>query len=86
VAVACSSLAVLADRLLVAAVAVEGLALLGVRLHEPMQALVGHRPLTQWLSVLAAPVLLFAAEEARKAVARRRRAGRRASTVGAVRG
>jgi hypothetical protein len=48
--------------------------------------LFGHRPVTQWLPVLAAPVLLFAAEEARKAVARRRRAGRRTSTVGAVRG
>jgi hypothetical protein len=35
----------------------------------------GHRPLTlaQWLPVLAAPVLLFAAEEARKAAIRRHR-------------
>jgi hypothetical protein len=43
-----------------------------------MRALLGHQPLTlaQWLPVLVAPVLLFAAEEARKAVIRRRRVGR----------
>jgi hypothetical protein len=43
-----------------------------------MRALLGHQPLTlaQWLPVLVAPVLLFAAEEARKAVVRRHRAGR----------
>jgi hypothetical protein len=41
----------------------------------PMQALLGHEPLSlaQWLPVLAAPVLLFAAEETRKAVVRRHR-------------
>ena len=40
-----------------------------------MQALLGQRPLTlaQWLAVLAAPVLLFTAEEARKTVIRRYR-------------
>jgi hypothetical protein len=40
-----------------------------------MQALLGLRPLTlaQWLAVLAAPVLLFAAEEVRKTVIRRYR-------------
>jgi magnesium-transporting ATPase (P-type) len=70
------------NRLLVAAVAVEGLALLGFVYLGPMQKLLGHQPLTlaQWLPVLAAPVLLFAAEEARKAVAHRHGAGRRAST------
>jgi hypothetical protein len=41
----------------------------------PMQTLLGHQPLTlaQWLPVLAAPVLLLAAEETRKAVVRRHR-------------
>jgi hypothetical protein len=55
--------------------AVEGLALLGFVYLGPMQALLGHRPLTlaQLLPVLAAPVLLFAAEEARKAAIRRHR-------------
>jgi magnesium-transporting ATPase (P-type) len=62
------------NRLLVGAVAVELLTLLGLVYLGPMQALLGHQPLTlaQWLPVLAAPVLLFAAEEARKAVVRRR--------------
>jgi magnesium-transporting ATPase (P-type) len=69
------------NRLLVGAVAVEGLALLGFVYLRPIQALLGHQPLTpaQWLPVLAAPVLLLAAEETRKAVIRRHRAGRRAS-------
>jgi hypothetical protein len=59
----------------VGAVAVEGLALLGFVYLGPIAALLGHQPLTlaQWLPVLAAPVLLFAAEEARKAAIRRRR-------------
>jgi magnesium-transporting ATPase (P-type) len=63
------------NRLLVGAVAIEGLALLGVVYLEPMQALLGLRPLTlaQWLAVLADPVLLFAAEEVRKTVIRRYR-------------
>ncbi|HEY7606091.1 MAG TPA: hypothetical protein VID07_04850, partial [Actinomycetes bacterium] len=54
-------------------VAVEGLALLGFVYARPVQALLGHQPLAlaQWLPVLVAPVLLFAAEEARKAVVRR---------------
>jgi hypothetical protein len=57
----------------VEAVAVEGLALLGFVYLGPIRALLGHRPLTvaQWLPLLAAPVLLPAAEEARKAVVRR---------------
>jgi P-type Ca2+ transporter type 2C len=61
------------NRLLVGAVAVEGLALGGFVYLGPIQALLGHQPLTlgQWLPVLVAPVLLFAAEEARKAVIRR---------------
>jgi hypothetical protein len=60
------------NRLLVSAVAVEFLALLGFVYLGPMQALLGHEPLTlgQWL-----PVLLVAAEETRKAVVRRRRRG-----------
>jgi magnesium-transporting ATPase (P-type) len=63
------------NRLLVGAVAVEGLALGGFVYLGPMRALLGHQPLTlaQWLPVLAAPVLLLAAEEARKAVIRRHR-------------
>jgi magnesium-transporting ATPase (P-type) len=66
------------NRLLVGAVAVEGLALLGFVYLGPIQALLGHQPLTlvQWLPVLVAPVLLFAAEEARKAVIRRHRVDR----------
>jgi magnesium-transporting ATPase (P-type) len=66
------------NRLLVGAVAIEGLALLGFVYLGPIQALLGHQPLTlaQWLPTLAAPVLLFAAEEARKAVIRRHRADR----------
>ena len=53
-----------------------GLALLGFVYLGPIQALLGHRPLTlaQWLPVLVAPVLLFAAGETRKAVIRRHRA------------
>jgi magnesium-transporting ATPase (P-type) len=64
------------NRLLVSAVAVEFLTLLGFVYLGPMQKLLGHQPLTmaQWLPVLAAPALLFAAEEARKAVIRRHRA------------
>jgi hypothetical protein len=48
---------------------VEGLALLGFVYVGPVRALLGHQPLTlaQWLPVLVAPVLLFGAEEARKA-------------------
>jgi magnesium-transporting ATPase (P-type) len=63
------------NRLLVGAVVVEGLALLGFVYLGPIAALLGHQPLTlaQWLPVLAAPVVLFAAEEARKAVVRRHR-------------
>lgn len=63
------------NRLLVGAVAVEFLALLGFVYLGPMQALLGHEPLTlgQWLPVLVAPVLLLAAEETRKAVVRRHR-------------
>jgi magnesium-transporting ATPase (P-type) len=77
------------NRLLVSAVAVEFLALLGFVYLGPMQALLGHEPLTlgQWLPVLAAPVLLVAAEETRKAVVRRRRraaAGRSARDQRAI--
>jgi hypothetical protein len=66
------------NRLLVGAVAVEGLALLGFVYLGPVRALLGHQPLTpaQWLPVLVAPVLLFAAEEARKALVRRHRVDR----------
>jgi magnesium-transporting ATPase (P-type) len=62
------------NRLLVGAVAVEGLALLGFVYLGPVRAVLGHRPLAlvQWLPVLAAPLLLLAAEEARKAAVRRR--------------
>jgi len=62
------------NRLLVGAVAGEFLTLLGFVYLGPMQKLLGHQPLTplQWLPVLAAPMLLFAAEETRKAVVRRR--------------
>jgi magnesium-transporting ATPase (P-type) len=68
------------NRLLVGAVAVEFLILLGFVYLGPMQQLVGHQPLTpvQWVPVLAAPMLLLAAEETRKAdrSARNRRATR----------
>ena len=72
------TLGLVTNRLLVGAVAVEGLALLGFVYLEPVRALLGHQPLAlaQWLPVLAAPVLLVAAEEARKAVVRRHRANR----------
>jgi hypothetical protein len=61
--------------LLVGAVAVEGLALLAFVYLGPVRALLGHQPLAlaQWVPMLVAPVLLVAAEEARKAVARQHR-------------
>ena len=48
-------------------------ALLGFVYLGPMQKLLGHQPLTpvQWVPVLAAPLLLLAAEETHEAVARR---------------
>jgi len=72
------------NRLLVGAVAIEGLALLGFVYLGPVQAVLGHRPLTpvQWLPVLAAPLLLLAAEEARKAAVRRRHRADRPGTDG----
>jgi magnesium-transporting ATPase (P-type) len=61
------------NRLLLGAVAVEALALLLFVYAEPVARLLGQRPLTaaQWLPVLAAPVVLLAAEETRKLVVRR---------------
>ena len=61
------------NRLLVGAVAVEFLTLLGFVYLGPMQQLLGHQPLTpvQWVPVLAALLLLLAAEETHEAVARR---------------
>jgi P-type Ca2+ transporter type 2C len=73
------------NRLLVGAVAAEGLTLLAFVYLGPVQAVLGHRPLTfaQWLPVLAAPLVLVAAEETRKAVASRRRGRpRRGGPVG----
>ena len=62
------------NQLLVGAVAAEGLVLLGFVYLAPVRAVLGQRALTlaQWLPVLAAPLLLLAAEETRKAVVRRR--------------
>ncbi len=67
----------LTNRLLVGAVATEALALLAFVYLGPVQAVLGQRPLSlsQWLPVLAAPVLLLVAEEGRKALARRRGPG-----------
>jgi magnesium-transporting ATPase (P-type) len=67
----------LSNRLLVGAVATEALALLAFVYAGPVQAVLGQRPLglSQWLPVLAAPALLLAAEEARKALVRRRQGG-----------
>jgi magnesium-transporting ATPase (P-type) len=72
------------NRLLVGAVAAEGLTLLGFVYLGPVRAVLGHRPLTfaQWLPVLAAPLVLVAAEETRKAVASRRRGGPRRGRAG----
>ncbi len=67
----------LSNRLLVGAVATDALALLAFVYLGPVQAVLGQRPLSfsQWLPVLAAPVLLLAAEEGRKALVRRRQSG-----------
>jgi hypothetical protein len=64
------------NRLLLGAIAVEVLTLLAFVYVTPVAGMLGQRPLAaaQWLPVLAAPVLLLAAEEARKLVVRRRRA------------
>jgi hypothetical protein len=68
------SIGPLSNRLLVAAVAVEALTLLAFVYVPPIQAALGQYPLsaTQWLPVLITPWILLAAEEARKAVVRRR--------------
>ena len=67
------SIGPLSNRLLVGAVAVEAVILLCFVLIPPVARLLGMRPLTpaQWIPVLAAPCVLSAAEEARKAIVRR---------------
>jgi magnesium-transporting ATPase (P-type) len=63
------------NRLLLGAIAVEGLVLLAFVYVGPVARLLGQRPLSaaQWLPILVAPVLLLVAEETRKLVVRRRR-------------
>jgi len=65
------------NRLLVGAVGVEALTLLAFVYVPPIAAVLGQRPLgvAQWLPILVAPWILIAAEEARKAIVRRRRSG-----------
>jgi magnesium-transporting ATPase (P-type) len=67
------SIGPLSNRLLVAAVAVEAVALVAFVYLPVIQDALGHQPLDrpQWLLVLITPLLFIAAEEARKAVARR---------------
>jgi len=62
------------NRLLVGAVVVEGLALLGFIYIAPLAQALGGAPLgvAQWAMVAVTPFLLVGAEEARKAVVRRR--------------
>jgi potassium/sodium efflux P-type ATPase len=64
----------LTNRLLVGAVAIEALALLVFIYWEPLAQALGGAPLNaeQWLLVAVTPFLLLGAEEARKAVVRRR--------------
>jgi magnesium-transporting ATPase (P-type) len=65
----------LSNRLLLVAVGLEAAVLMGFLYLPPIWRALGHRPLTltQWLPVLATPWILLAAEETRKAVARRAR-------------
>jgi magnesium-transporting ATPase (P-type) len=67
----------LSNRLLVVAIAVEALALAAFVYVAPVAGLLEQQPLsvTQWLPVLVTPVVFLAAEEARKAVSRRRGRG-----------
>ena len=69
------SIGPLRNRLLVWAVITEALALLAFVYVPPIADALGQQPLepAQWLPVLVTPFVLLAAEEARKAVVRRRR-------------
>jgi len=71
----------LGNRLLLGAVATEALALLAFVYVPPVAAALGMQPLesVQWLPVLATPLVLVAAEEARKAFVRARLRSRAAS-------
>lgn len=68
------SIGPLSNPLLVAAVAVEALALLLFVYLPPLQGALGHQPLElgQWLPVAITPLVLLGAEEIRKAIVRRR--------------
>jgi potassium/sodium efflux P-type ATPase len=70
------SIGPLSNRLLVGAVVVEAAALAAFVYVGPIADLLRQRPLglAQWLPVLLTPIVFLAAEEARKAVARRRAA------------
>jgi potassium/sodium efflux P-type ATPase len=69
----------LSNRLLVWAVGVELLALMALVYVPVLSDALGQHPLdrAQWLPIVSAPLILFAAEEARKAVVRRGRSPRR---------
>lgn len=75
------SIGPLSNRLLVGAVAVEAVALAAFIYVPAIRNTLGHHPLSaaQWLPVLATPWILLTAEEARKAVVRRRARRRRAT-------
>lgn len=62
----------LSNRLLLGAIGIELLTLLAFVYVPPIQAVLGHHPLSggQWVPVLVAPFVLFGAEEGRKAVLR----------------
>ena len=64
----------LGNRLLVGAVLIEALALLAFVYVPPLAGALGMQPLepAQWLPVLVTPLVLVAAEEARKAIVRAR--------------
>ena len=68
------SIGPLSNRLLVGAVTVEALALVAFVYVPPIRHALGQHPLSpgQWLLVLVTPWILLGAEEARKAVVRRR--------------
>jgi magnesium-transporting ATPase (P-type) len=77
------SIGPLSNRLLIGAVAVEAMALCAFVYLSPIQAALGQRPLglANWLPVFVTPWVLIGAEEARKAVVRRRSRSARPASI-----
>ncbi|MEX2556134.1 MAG: cation transporting ATPase C-terminal domain-containing protein [Actinomycetota bacterium] len=67
----------LSNRLLVGAVATEAIALVTFVYLPPLRRALGHHALSwrQWVPLMVAPLILLGAEETRKWMARRLRAG-----------